>query len=114
LKDMQKAMSPYVSQPAAELAGEAGTATGDGSAASGGAGSPRQAISGEIQSRDDVIKMLEKICEYYQRTEPSSPVPSLLRRGQRLAVMNFMDVIKELCPDAESAVRTITGERVES
>ena len=40
-----------------------------------GAVSPGQRISGEVQSRQDVLTMLDKICDYYARTEPASPVP---------------------------------------
>jgi len=66
--------------------------------------------SGQIQSREDVVRMLDRICDYYQQTEPSSPIPPLLRRAQRLTSMDFMDIIRDLCPDAEITVRNITGE----
>jgi type VI secretion system protein ImpA len=65
---------------------------------------------GEIRSREDVVKLLEKICEYYRRTEPSSPVPLILKRAARLAEMNFMEIINDLSPDSISQIRTITGE----
>ena len=57
--------------------------------------------------------MLDKICQYYSRSEPSSPVPLLLRRAQRLAAMDFMAIINDMSPDAVAVVRTITGEKAE-
>jgi type VI secretion system protein ImpA len=66
--------------------------------------------TGEIRSREDVVRLLEKICEYYGRTEPSSPVPLILKRAARLAEMNFMEIINDLSPDSISQIRTITGE----
>jgi len=54
--------------------------------------------------------MIEKICKYYERNEPSSPVPYLLKRAQRLADKNFMDIINDLSPDALAPIRIITGD----
>lgn len=68
-----------------------------------------KAITGDIQSREDVLRMLGKICRYYERHEPSSPVPYLLRRAQRLAAKNFMEIINDLSPDALEAITRITG-----
>jgi len=67
--------------------------------------------TGEIGSREDVVKLLHKICEYYDRIEPSSPVPLILKRAARLAGMNFMEIIQDLSPDSLSQIRGITGEK---
>ncbi len=69
-----------------------GTGSGDGTAAA--------PISGAINSREDVKLMLDKICAYYVRAEPSSPVPILLHRAKRLVAMDFMDILKDVAPDA--------------
>ena len=37
----------------------------------------------EVRSRDDVIRLIDKICDYYRDYEPSSPVPLLLKRAKR-------------------------------
>jgi type VI secretion system protein ImpA len=68
------------------------------------------AISGEIRSREDVIRTLDKICEYYDRHEPSSPLPILLRRAKRLVTKGFMDILEDLAPDGVSQARLIEGE----
>lgn len=110
LKAMQKCVAPAGSEVSAEDA-QAAEATGEpGATISTG---PAKSISGEIQSRQDVLKMLDKICQYYGRTEPSSPVPLILRRAQRLAAMDFMAIINDMSPDALAVVRTITGEKAE-
>lgn len=70
-------------------------------------------LEGEIRSREDVLNLLQKICQYYERTEPSSPVPLVLKRAARLAEMDFMQIIHDLSPDAISQIRTITGEKEE-
>jgi len=108
LKDIQKRMAPYL--PSVEGAVAPGP---DGQAAPTSAGPARQAISGDIQSSDDVVKMLDKICQYYKQQERSSPVPKVLERVKRLAVMDFMDIIKDLSPDSVKEIQKITGEKSE-
>lgn len=64
---------------------------------------------GVIETRADVRRMLELLCAYYDEHEPSSPVPLLLRRAQRLTGMSFMDIMRDLAPSAESEVEKIRG-----
>ncbi|MAD80369.1 MAG: type VI secretion system protein TssA [Planctomycetaceae bacterium] len=70
-------------------------------------------VSGEIHSRDDVMRMLDKLCQYYDRYEPSSPLPLFLRRAQRLVAMNFLDIIEELTPGALEEAKAVGGVRDE-
>jgi len=65
--------------------------------------------SGAINSRDDVTRMIDKICEYYARSEPSSPVPVLLQRARRLVAADFVTIMKDMASDGMSQVRTIGG-----
>jgi type VI secretion system protein ImpA len=67
------------------------------------------AISGEIRSREDVLRTLDKICEYYERCEPSSPLPMLLKRAKRLATKSFLDILEDLTPEGVSQARLIGG-----
>ena len=71
--------------------------------------SAAQGISGEIRSRDDVMRTLDKICDYYERYEPSSPLPMLLKRAKRLATKTFLDILEDLTPDGVSQARMIGG-----
>jgi type VI secretion system protein ImpA len=75
----------------------------------GGGGGAGVALSGEIASRADVVRVLEKICEYYERFEPASPVPIFMQRAKRLVTMNFVDVIKDLAPEAMPKIDIFTG-----
>jgi type VI secretion system protein ImpA len=80
----------------------------DGSADVGGERSGA-ALTGEIASRDDVVRVLDKICDYYARFEPASPVPIFMRRARRLVTMNFVDVIRELAPEAMQKIEIYAG-----
>lgn len=66
-------------------------------------------ITGEISSREDVIRTIDKICEYYRRYEPSSPVPLFLNRAKRLASKSFLDILRDLTPDALSQALSLGG-----
>jgi type VI secretion system protein ImpA len=72
------------------------------------AGGRRVAV-GSIGSREDVVRVLGQICEYYAANEPSSPVPILLRRAQRLVSMSFLDIVRELAPAGMSEIENIRG-----
>ncbi|HEY6556248.1 MAG TPA: type VI secretion system protein TssA [Polyangiaceae bacterium] len=65
--------------------------------------------SGPVRSREDVLRAIEQICAYYAAYEPSSPVPLLLKRCKRLVNKDFMDIVKDLAPDALSQIETIAG-----
>ena len=80
----------------------------DGSgAALAAAGSP----SGEIRTREDVVRALERISAYYAKHEPSSPIPLLVERCKRLVTMGFLDIIRELAPDGVRQIETLSGEK---
>ena len=65
--------------------------------------------SGAIRSAEDARLAMEKICQYFERHEPSSPVPLLLRRAQRLVSKNFLDVVQDVCPEALSQIQMLGG-----
>ncbi len=89
-----------------------GAEAGDGASnsATGHAISP---ISGEIGSREDVLRTLDKIVVYYTRHEPSSPIPLFIERCKKLVTMSFKDIVKELVPDAMRQVEVLTGQPTE-
>ena len=78
--------------------------------ASEGSGASAPTAPGEIRSRHDVVQALERICNYYEQAEPSSPIPILLNRAKRLAHKNFVDIVKDLTPGAMDALETLAGE----
>lgn len=93
-------------EDAADLAEESGGAD---SPVVGGAKKASAAQIGEVNSRQDVIRLLDLICEYYARHEPSSPVPLLARRAKRLVTMDFMAIMQDLAPGGLGEVEVIKG-----
>ena len=85
----------------------AGASNGDVAAA--GVSVVTAGFSGQIASREDVIKALDRISAYYTRHEPSSPIPLFMERCKRMVMMSFVDIVKELVPDALSQVEVLKG-----
>jgi type VI secretion system protein ImpA len=84
-------------------AGAAGESSSPG-ASPGGA-----AASGEVASREDVVRQIDRLCAYYRRYEPSSPVPLLLERAKRLVSKDFLEIIRDLTPSGVAEAELIGG-----
>jgi type VI secretion system protein ImpA len=115
LQQMLVELQPYL----AGAAGEAGADGGAASQASGGASAANAeaggiTVRGAIRSRDQVVQAIESICEYYRQVEPSSPVPYLLRRAQKLARMDFVQAMQELKLATVDTLRPSMGSAVET
>jgi len=108
LTEIEKTLLPHV--PGASAA-DAGTPESSAVAAAGASAGGQAANSGAITSRQDVVRALERICEYYARHESSSPVPLLLQRARRLVDMDFMQIVSDLAPDALGQINVVTGNR---
>ena len=65
--------------------------------------------SGAIESRQDVLRMINLICDYLERTEPANPAQLLLRRAERMIDKNFIQLVRDLAPDAVNEVARILG-----
>lgn len=118
LKDMCSAVRRVI--PAADGASsddDLASLLGDldgGDDSSSGSDSPRRRSSGgglgdSIDTRADAVRAIELVCEYLERTEPTSPAQLLLRRAQRLIDKNFLELVKELAPEALAEVAKIMG-----
>jgi type VI secretion system protein ImpA len=56
-------------------------------------------ISGNITSREDAVKALHKVSEFFKRTEPHSPVAYSLEQAIRWTRMSLPDLLTQLIPD---------------
>lgn len=65
--------------------------------------------SGDIATRDDVLRSLDKILAYYTRHEPSSPLPVLLNRAKNLVHADFAAIVRNLIPDGMSQFENLRG-----
>jgi type VI secretion system protein ImpA len=68
-----------------------------------------QSAPGTINSRDDAIRVLDRVSEYFRKNEPSSPVPLLLQRAKRLISKDFIEILRDMAPQGLSDVEKIGG-----
>lgn len=119
LKEIRQALNEQLRRRGADFAEEGGSdadadadadADGNTPSATTSPGSvQRVVVAGEIASREDVIRTLGKICDYYAKHEPSSPLPFLLKRAKKLASMDFMEILYELAPNGTEQADVIFG-----
>ena len=114
LQQIERTLAPRATGGAAapisdEAAAGGGETDAQGASGGGMSGFAGIAIGGSIRSRDDVVKALDSICEYYRQVEPGSPVPLLLRRAQKMAKMDFMQAMQELALATPDQLRPSLG-----
>lgn len=63
----------------------------------------------QINSREDVVKTLAKIILFYNKHEPTSPVPIMLERAQRVATMNFKEIVSEFNLSGSPSIQDVLG-----
>jgi type VI secretion system protein ImpA len=64
---------------------------------------------GPLSSRDDCVKVLDLVADYFKRREPSSPIPLLIERAKRLMAKDFMEIMQDLAPDGVAQANKIFG-----
>jgi type VI secretion system protein ImpA len=97
--------------PEAEASEEATTSVPGEAAGIVGAG-PAPAAGG-LTSREDALRALAQIAEFFRRTEPLSPIAYTLQEAVRRSRMTWPELLEEIVPDAlsRSAILTSLGIR---
>lgn len=70
---------------------------------------PSAGLPVSISSREDVVKCLDLVVAFYDRTEPSSPIPHLTRRVRRMVHMDFIELMEDLAPSGLKEFRLLAG-----
>ena len=76
--------------------------------------SPSSKVNGgvmpeHLKSREDVARVLGLVVDFYERTEPSSPIPHLARRLQKMVPMNFVELMEEIAPGGLKDFKNVAG-----
>lgn len=110
LRRVSATLDQAVTKEAPEGTAETGASEAQASGLdSGPAPAAGAAAPGRIGSREDVIRALDGIIEFYARVEPSSPVPFLARRMRRMVPMDFLQLIEDLTPGGLKEFRLLAG-----
>lgn len=110
LKEMRHVLAQQLQKRGVDLAAEAvAGSSADEESGSNVAGAGQRVVVGEIGSRSEAVRMLDKIVEYFERYEPSSPVPLLLKRAKKLVDKDFMAILSELAPGGIEQAALVFG-----
>lgn len=90
-----------------QWAAQAAGAEPAGDAAAATAAAP--AAGGEIATREDAIRGLQRICDWIEAHEPASPAPIFIRRSQQLLTKSFLEIIRDLLPDQVKHIEHYAG-----
>lgn len=101
---LSKAMGEDLKKETSDPAGEEAVAKDD-------VGAPHSGLSGpgRIESSADVIAALDQIIDYFDRHEPSSPLPVLLKRARRLVGADFLTIVADIAPLGVENVNLLGG-----
>lgn len=110
---IRKSLASFI--PGVETEEDAAPAAGgDDYAASGASAGGGRGTPGSIESREDVMRALDAISDYYRRKEPGSPVPLALRRAREWVTLDFMAVLEDIAPNSiDEAKRVLLSRRDE-
>ena len=64
-------------------------------------------FGGRIEKREDVVRALDAIADYYRRKEPSSPVPVVLKRAREWVSLDFLTILQDIVPNGMDDARRI-------
>jgi type VI secretion system protein ImpA len=120
--------APAAESPDEDEPQDEGVGDGDGEAASDDpseaeadgeaeAGAPRGgrrrgagvASLGAVTTRADAVRLLDLAIAYYERYEPSSPLPLLIGRARRMAEKNFLDILRDMAPEGVDSAQRLFG-----
>jgi type VI secretion system protein ImpA len=112
LEKMRAVAQIFATRTGAEGDGAAATVPGTGTAAAAQAAGGAPA-AGALGSREDALRSLAQIAEFFRRTEPMSPLSYMLQEAVRRARMTWPELLEEIVPDvgSRSAILTSLGIR---
>lgn len=110
LDELQRAMRSFAPH-LGEVAGEdEGGAEVDGEGASDAAGGTSKNAKGAVETREDALRKLSEIADFFERTEPTSIIPLTLRDLVRRSRLPITELLQELLHD-DPAARDILLQR---
>lgn len=100
-------------EPAAQTTAPAATAAPVAPAA-GAVGPITDFAQIKPSNRTQALQLLQAVCDYFTQAEPNSPIPFLIQRAQRMAHMNFIELLGEIDSSAQERGREQLGVREQS
>lgn len=73
-------------------------------------GSAAFKMDGDLGNREQVKQIFQKVYNYYERVEPSSPVPLIMKCCEKMVGRKFVDIWKLLTPEAVALLEKLAAE----
>jgi type VI secretion system protein ImpA len=108
IKAVGGAIARAKSSGLAESPSESEETSGLGPDTASGTGA-RGTAGGEVRSREDVRRALQRVCAYLEQHEPSNPASLFARRAERMLGMDFIGIVRELSPESMQQIQLVTG-----
>jgi type VI secretion system protein ImpA len=109
LKQANTKLANALGDPVGDTGGAGDDEDGPATAFVPSGGAMAGAAIGAINTPTDVKNALDRIIGYYERAEPSSPLPLLLLRAKKLVGADFMTIVRDMAPDGVDRVNLLGG-----
>jgi type VI secretion system protein ImpA len=90
-----------------EILNDGDVSAREGAVPSSGNGSTSSGGGFSLNSKAGVRSGLEAMIAFYGKSEPSSPVPMILQRALRCMDMSFLQLLDEMAPTKEEAIKLL-------
>ena len=107
LEKIQGVAGRYALEPSPVAAPAEDTVAAPG--ASPAAGGTAAAVTASINSREDALRSLATIADFFRRTEPMSPLAYTLQEAVRRARLSWPELLEEIVPDLGSRAAILTS-----
>ena len=103
LERMVEVVTPFASPPQEEST----AATNDANQTANFTTGIQSNFGSGVSSRAQAAEQLERIAQFFEKSEPSSPLPYLLRRARRCIGKSFMELLDELASTKDHAMQVL-------
>lgn len=100
LTSLQQSVRAFLAEPVLEVEAEDETEAAAGEGEPGAGGGSKKSFGGAVNSRQDVVRALTAVADYYRTREPSHPVLFLIARAQGWIELDFMSLLRDIAPTA--------------
>jgi type VI secretion system protein ImpA len=104
-----RVLTQTLANVATQAEGSSVTSDSEDSSTSSSTGTVSRGAPGSLQTREDVVRSLDRACDWLERNEPTNPAPLLIRRAQRLMGKSFLEIIRDLAPAGIDQIENIAG-----
>jgi type VI secretion system protein ImpA len=104
-----RVLTQTLANVATQAEGSSVTSDSEDSSTSSSTGTVSRGAPGSLQTREDVVRSLDRACDWLERNEPTNPAPLLIRRAQRLMGKSLLEIIRDLAPAGIDQIENIAG-----